>query len=105
VESRLYTQICNWIREGVNDIDENYWFTITYIFNLNGVAVDASIMVQVKTGETTYINLGSYSPLGRIRLTEVIGVFDEANCEECIPSDKLSEPIGYYVPGYYISNM
>lgn len=101
-ESRLLTQICNWIREGVNVIDGNYWFTITYIFDANGIAVDASILVQIKTGLTTTESLGSYSPFGRTTLTDVIGIFEEQNCEECTPSSIISVPQPYYVDGYYV---
>lgn len=101
-EARLRGRIYNWIGEAKNDITKDYWFTVTYSFNQFGLAVDASIFVQVKNEIGQYERLGYYSPLGNVLLSEVIGIYNNEICNKCEPSDTPSQPLHYYVDGYYV---
>lgn len=101
-ESRLQTLIYNWIGEAKDDITSDYWFTVTFQFNDQGLAVDAEIKVQVRSRDGEWESLGSYSPFGNVKLSDVIGVFNESTCEECIPSDFPSDTEHYYITGYYV---
>lgn len=101
-ESRLQTKIYNWIGEAKDDITANYWFTVTFQFNQQGLAVDASILVQVRDSSGAWESLGSYSPLGNVTLTDVIEAFEIDNCPDCTPSDFPSQVPHYYVPEYYV---
>ena len=91
--------VYNWISNISADITEDYHFSITYIFNTMGLAVDATILVErLYKGE--WVNCGSYSALAPIPFSQI-----KCKCiEEQVPqvSTKESETLHYYVTGYYV---
>ncbi len=96
-EARLTLQVLGWVGEAQDIIDENYLFTVTYLYNPFGLAVDASIWVQKKVGGD-YLTLGRFSPSG----ATLSSIIEAPVCDPiCTPSDIVSEPLHYYVEEYY----
>ena len=95
---RNITQACySWVGNISADITEDYCFFVSYVFNQFGIAVDAMIAVEVYR-DNKWEKCGVYSALQAI-------AFNQLACykyvEQSQVSTKESQPVSYYVGGYY----
>lgn len=98
-EAGLYERVLNWVGEAQNVIDGRYYFTVDYVYNETGIAADANINVQKKeNGSWRFI--GNFSPSSTTTLSSII--FTDKCAQKCVPSDIPSEPLHYYVAGFYV---
>lgn len=96
-EAALTLQVLEWVGEAQDIIDASYRFTVDYQYGQTGLAEGASILVQREVNGV-WVTLGRYSPFG-VTLSSVIATIPTSGV--CTPSDIISEPIHYYVSGYY----
>lgn len=100
MKERVVTKaVYEWMDNISSDITEDYRFFVTYIFNRNGIAVDALIYIE-KIVNSVWYKCGEYSAFSKIDFSSII-----CGCEETVSqvSTKESETIHYYINGYYIN--
>lgn len=96
-EARLTERVLAWVGEAQNIIDADYSFTVDYFYNSVGVAIDAMIKVQHKV-QGVWVLIGYFSPAAQ----SLSSILATAICDDvCTPSPIVSQPIHYYVQGYY----
>lgn len=100
-EARVTKQVYLWMDNIAADINDDYWFTVTYIFNQNGVAVSANIFVQRKH-ENKWYDCGVYNCFQLIPFASI-----KCSCLDLIPTpeqQKESQPIHCYVDDCYVND-
>lgn len=85
-----------WVEAIADRIDSTYLFQTSYIFNLQGLAIDAQIHVQ-RVADGTITSLGYYMASAPLTCPDILLPLPPDG-NEGIPS----EPIHYYVSGYYV---
>lgn len=98
-EASITEKVLSWVGEAQEQLSNDYNFSVEYIYNQPGIIVDANINVQKKINDE-WKSLGIYSPLGTVTLSSII-CHPQIEDDCCVPSDIPSDPIHYYVKGYY----
>jgi hypothetical protein len=99
LERNITKAVFAWMGNISADITDDYHFSITYIFNTIGIAVDANIYVE-RFYKEEWISCGSYSALAPIPFSQIKCSCLEAEKSEV--STKESDTLHYYVTGYYV---
>lgn len=100
-EANVTKQVYRWMDNISSEIDDSYWFTVTYIFNVNGLAIGANIFVQ-KNHNGIWYDCGVYNVYNLIPFNQI-----KCACLELAPNSaeqKPSEPLTYYIPDYYVED-
>lgn len=100
VEAQVTNQVYKWMDNIAADINDDYWFTVTYIFNQNGVAVTANIFVQRKH-EGKWYDCGVYNCYQLVPFADI-----KCKCLDLKPTpaeQKQSQPIHCYVDDCYVN--
>lgn len=95
-EAKLAKSVYDWVGEGIEIAKERFTYVATFEFNQFGMAVAVSVCIFDTENENK--NIGCYSPQGK-KLSEILSCYKPE--KETPTSDVPSQPLNYYVEGYY----